>query len=124
MRRVCTGSVADVLELYTKNAVLIPTFDKSDLPGAGSGVLVGREYIAGYFRRFMAKPNLCGAIDTTIAQPLIGATVYSGLYTFAWDGYVFRSSASARYTFVVVAGELAVDGRIATHHSSQLPGRT
>ena len=108
--------MAQVLDLYIETAVLIPTFDKSDLPGAGIGVLIGHRQIAGYMNRFMAKKNLCGTIDTLIEQKLGAITVYSGVYTFTWDD-IWKRSAGARYTFV------GSRGSITTHHSSQLPGK-
>ena len=111
MQRVCTRSVPDVLALYDENAVLIPTYDKSDLPGAGTGVLVGKYNIAGYFQRFLAKPSLCGTVDSIIVQQLSGVKIYSGLYTFRWHG----GTARARYTFVVTTSGKS------THHSSQAP---
>jgi hypothetical protein len=111
MERVCTRSVPAVLALYRDDAVLIPTYDKSDLPGAGEGVLIGKGHMAGYFQRFLAKPDLCGTIDTMVTQQAGPVTVYSGLYTFRWRG----GTARARYTFVVVGSS------IITHHSSAAP---
>jgi hypothetical protein len=111
MNTVCSRSVPAVLSLYDAHAVLIPTYDKSDLPGAGHGVLIGQQKIAGYFHRFLAKPALCGTIDTMFRQLLGPVEVFSGLYTFHWNG----GSARARYTFVVVGNT------IVNHHSSEVP---
>jgi hypothetical protein len=112
MNRLCSGSLPLVLSLYDDNAVLVPTYDKSDLPGAGRGVLVGQSQIAGYLERFMSKPKLCGRVNTLLEQNPGGAvTVFSGLYTFRWQGGFAR----ARYTFV------AANGKIVTQHSSEAP---
>jgi hypothetical protein len=111
MSKVCRGVVDDVLALYMPNAVLVPTFDKSDLPGAGRGVLVGRRQLANYFHRFMSKPGLCGRIDSCVPQRLGVVDVASGLYTFKWQG----GRACARYTFV------SIGGVITTQHSSEMP---
>ena len=103
MQRVCGGSIPAVLDMYSNNAVLVPTYDP--------GPLVGKRQIASYFAGFMSKPGLCGRIDSVVAQRLGTTTVFSGLYTFAWQG----GREQARYTFVVAGG------KIHTHHSSKVP---
>ncbi len=92
-----------VLDLYSNTAVLVPTYDP--------GPLVGKRQLVGYFASFMSKPGLCGKIDSVVVQRIGATTVFSGLYTFAWRG----GRAQARYTFVVA------DGKIVTHHSSEVP---
>jgi hypothetical protein len=115
MRRICSGSVPAVLALYADQATLVPTFAKSDLPGAGLGVLQGRQQLAPYFQRFLSKQQLCGTVDTLVAQRFGNVRIYSGLYTFSWREGARRQSANARYTFVTV-GPLIV-----SHHSSAVP---
>jgi hypothetical protein len=103
MQRVCGGAIPAVLDLYSNTAVLVPTYDP--------GPLVGKRQLVGYFASFMSKPGLCGKIDSVVVQRIGATTVFSGLYTFAWRG----GRAQARYTFVVA------DGKIVTHHSSEVP---
>lgn len=102
LARICSGSIPAVLATYTDNAVLIPTYDT---------IKIGKPQMAGYFKEFMGKPELCGTIDSVIVQKLGTTTVYSGVYTFNWRG----GSAEARYTFVTVGS------KITTHHSSETP---
>ncbi len=119
MQRLCRGSVPGILSLYDPRAVLVPTYSKSDLPGAGIGVLRGRDQLAGYFERFMGKKGLCGTIDTMVAQRFGPVTVFSGLYTFRWLEGRRRKTATARYTYVTVAGPSGT--QIVSHHSSAAP---
>jgi hypothetical protein len=121
MQRVCSRSVPAVLDLYVDDGVLIPTYDKSDLPGAGLGVLRGKRQMAHYFQRFLGKQDLCGTIDTTVVQTLGTVEVFSGVYTFQWIAQGVPQTAGARYTFVTIP--TPAGPRIVTHHSSQLPAR-
>jgi hypothetical protein len=125
MQRVCSGSVPSVLGLYYKDAMLMPTYSKKDLPGAGVGVLRGHAQMKNYFDRFMAKKDLCGTIDTMLVQRLLGhVNVYSGLYTFRWVEGGKREVAKARYTFVTVV-RVGTMGNpiesIVNQHSSEQP---
>jgi hypothetical protein len=74
-----------------------------------------------YFRRFLGKQNLCGTIDSLVAQRLGPVEVLSGVYTFRWVERGRAQSARARYTFVTAPTRRGL--KIVTHHSSQLPGR-
>ena len=104
MDRLCQGSIAAVLSLYTDTAVLIPTYGKQLLCGHGE--------LAGYFRKFTGeRPGLCGSIDSMIVQRVGLARVSSGEYSFVWRG----GSSRARYTFV------STNIGISTHHSSEVP---
>ena len=106
MKRLCAGSVDDVLALYNRDAVLIPTF--------GNTPVRGLRAIASYLHEFVGeRPMLCGSVGATITQFLGGSIqAFSGEYTFSWRG----GCTTARFTFVVVDRF-----GIATHHSSESP---
>jgi hypothetical protein len=105
MRRICAGSIGQVLALYAPASVLLATYEAKPL--------LGHAQMAAYFREFMAKPGLCGTIDTLLIQRSSSWEVNSGLYTFRWRG----GRVQARYTFVFDADPV----QIATHHSSEVP---
>ena len=107
---VCSRDVTRVLSQYTSDAVLCGTFAKE--------IKQGLE-LESYFREFLARPELCGEIDSFIVQETRSGPVVSGTYTFAWAGPGGMESAQARYTFVFV--EAAGGWRILTHHSSAVP---
>jgi len=107
---VCSHDVTRVLSQYTSDAVLCGTFAKE--------IKQGLE-LEGYFREFLARPGLCGEINSFIVQETGSGPVVSGTYTFAWDAPSGMEAAQARYTFVFVE---AVGGwRILNHHSSAVP---
>jgi hypothetical protein len=108
-----------VLALYAQNGVLVPTYSKSDLPGAGVGVLRGHSQLVHYFRRFLGKRGLCGRVNTMVEQRFGRAVVYSGLYTFRWTDGGRPKTAKARYTYVTVSTPRGA--RIVSHHSSAVP---
>jgi hypothetical protein len=124
MQRVCSGSVPSVLGLYRKGAVLVPTYSKRDLPGAGTGALKGHAQLVNYFNRFLSKKNLCGTIDTMVVQRKGPMNIYSGLYTFRWMEGGKRKTAKARYNFVTSrVNVMGVPTEfIVNHHSSAQPG--
>jgi hypothetical protein len=103
MQTICRRRPAEVLRLYAPSAVLIPTYDE--------GPLVGHRQLAAYFRHFLAKPGLCGLVESCVEQTLGRVEIYSGLYSFRWQG----GSARARFSFVVVGGV------VVNHHSSEVP---
>ena len=121
MQRVCSGVVPYVLELYTENAVLVPTYNRE--------VLQGKPRLAAYFREFMHDPkkkDFCGKVDSVIFQQYGNVCVFSGTYTFSWKGGRGpRGSVQARYTFVLIPdsspGKRAIGWKILTHHSSESP---
>jgi hypothetical protein len=105
MQRVCSRRPSAVLALYRPDAVLVATYERQPLQGYAQ--------LARYFKRFLAKPGLCGQIQSEIVQALpCGSEVLSGTYLFRWRG----GRAAARYTFVTCPS-----GRIVAHHSSEMP---
>ena len=110
MARICSGDVAAVMRLYSDDAILIPTFEVEPL--------TRQDQLVAYFNDFIGqKSNLCGAIETESVQTVGYAKIYSGLYSFSWDG----GSTLARYTFVWQLGYGRFQNAIVTHHSSEAP---
>ena len=106
-----TKSAKQMSELYAKDAVLVPTFDK---------ILKGRKLIEGYFDEFLDKQNFkCRITDAQTILMGSGYSVTNGYYIFSFDDpeeegeqeFVF-----ARFTYV-----LNPKGEIITHHSSEEP---
>jgi len=117
MEAVCSRSVKRVVDLYTENAVLVPTLNP--------GVLQGKRQLAAYFEKFLSKQDLCGRIDCVVTQSLGRADaprqgqIYSGLYTFAWIELGSPKEIQARFTYVVVPTRRG--WKILNHHSSAVP---
>jgi uncharacterized protein (TIGR02246 family) len=104
-----------IVQTYTLNAVLLPTFE--------NGPLIGRNEIRGYFDHFLEKHPV-GRIDTRAIIPAgCNMGVVAGLYTFTVDKDKVRVDEPARYTFVYVYKPEGARGRwlIAHHHSSAQP---
>ncbi len=100
-----------VVQTYTPDAVLLPTFE--------NGPLVGRNEFRGYFIHFLEKHPV-GRIDTrAIIRRRLQHGVVAGLYTFTVDEGTSRVDSPARYTYV----HKREVGRwlIAHHHSSAQP---
>ena len=112
LEAVRSRSVGRVLNLYTDEAVLVPTL--------GPTVLQGKAQLAPYFHRFLAKQNLRGRLDCVVTQRLGPKDqILSGLYTFAWTERGKPHHLRARFTYVIV--ETPKGWRILTHHSSAVP---
>jgi len=121
MDALCSGDIDRVLSLYSKDAVLVPTF--------GEAVLQGHEEIRAYFVYFTgSRPNLCGEITQEIIQhQRCGMRVSSGTYRFEWGAHppvpgLIKECSVARYTFVLRSQAEALGPEaIETHHSSEIP---
>ncbi len=108
---LASGDPERVAALYTRDAVLLPTFS--------GRVLQGREAIAGYFRSFL-KQRPQALIGQHVAH--VGCNMASdvGIYTFSvMDDTGLSREVAARYTFLY----RFQDGhwRILHHHSALLP---
>jgi uncharacterized protein (TIGR02246 family) len=102
-----------VVQTYTLEAVLLPTFE--------NGPLVGRNEIRGYFVHFLEKHPV-GRIDTRAIIPAgCNMGVVAGLYTFTVDEGTSRVDSPARYTYVYVYKQEIGRWLIAHHHSSAQP---
>jgi hypothetical protein len=66
---LCSGTPQDVVALYCRDGVLVPTF---------STIRVGRAEMLDYFDEFMARPGLCGRIDEWVEQSVGDVAVVSG----------------------------------------------
>ena len=104
-----------VVQTYTADAVLLPTFE--------NGPLIGRDKIRGYFVHFLEQHPF-GRIDTRAVLPATcNIGVVAGLYTFTVDDGSKRVDKPARYTYVYVFKREGAGGRwlIQHHHSSARP---
>ncbi len=109
---VSSGNPNKVLELYKKDAVLLPTLSNEvhDLP----------EERLNYFKMFTSLKNIKGTINEIHTQKLSDNVVnQSGIYTFTFekDGKIVK--VPARFSFTLVK-----DGNkwvVAEHHSSKMP---
>ena len=110
LHAVCSGNVAKVLSLYTSDAVLLGTFAKTLKQG---------QELRGYFEYFLSHSDLCGQIDTCVAQNAKDAIILSGTYTFRWLDNAGPVGVQARYSFVLVP--VGKDWLILNHHSSAVP---
>ena len=103
-----TGNPDEVVKLYDKNAILLPTLSPQ--------VRHSHEEIKDYFVHFLAKKPI-GKINESNIRIFGNLAINSGIYTFNFkDG----SSAQARFTYVYKK----VDENnwiIVEHHSSLLP---
>lgn len=108
---LATGDAEVVAALYSKDAVLLPTFS--------GGPLKGRAAIADYFRHFLQQqPH--GRIDRRTLQLGCNMAADVGLYTFNViqpDGS--QADVPARYTFLYQYRN--GKWQIIHHHSAVLP---
>ena len=102
-----SGDPEQVVALYGKNAVLLPTMSNQ--------VRHNYEEIKDYFVHFLKK-GPTGSIDEANIRKYDQILINSGLYTFTFNN---GSSAQARFTFVYqLNGER---WEIIEHHSSLMP---
>ncbi|HBY67899.1 MAG TPA: DUF4440 domain-containing protein [Flavobacteriaceae bacterium] len=95
--------------LYTKEAVLLPTYDQ---------ILKGTARITAYFVDFLDKKDMnCRIIKNETKNLPGGYKVSNGYYVFSFKGDDGdKEQVLARYTYVTDA-----NGKIITHHSSEQP---
>ena len=94
---------------YSSNAILLPTYDK---------ILKGTDRIEEYFDDFLDKQDMKCRItkNQTFILPN-GYKVSNGYYVFSFvDEGDNPQNVLARYTYVTDE-----DGKIITHHSSEMP---
>lgn len=115
-RAVSSGAPSTVLSLYAPNAVLVPTY--------GASILQGHKEMEGYFREFLARPNMRVMVTEVVMRRTGPNPVLSGFYSFTWGSGGPKERAAARYTFVLQP-KRAPSGQIGwvviTHHSSVVP---
>jgi len=97
-----------ILEVYSKDAVLLATF--------GEKIMRGRKEIAPYFKGLFEKKNLSVTFEKQVyINNLEDACVFSGEYTFQYSENDEIKKFKTRYSFVVE------NNYIVTHHSSLVP---
>jgi len=105
-----------VVQTYTTDAILLPTFE--------NGPLIGHKDIRTYFVHFLEKHPF-GRVDTRAIIPAgCNMGVVAGLYTFTVDEGTTRVDSPARYTYVYTYNEKAGRWLIAHHHSSARPQKS
>ncbi|WP_200272227.1 nuclear transport factor 2 family protein [Luteolibacter pohnpeiensis] len=106
------GETEKVLELYSADAVLLPTFS--------SRTIANEEGRRRYFERLASRDELSVSLhEKTVRSQTVGSMdVISGIYCFrfAIDGEIL--SFEARFTFAM---DLTQGSPIVHHHSSQVP---
>ena len=113
MQSVNNGNVEDLLSLYDKDAVLIPTFSNR--------LLNTPDKLKNYFEKLGSREELSIALHekTLIIQNLQNSiSILSGIYNwrFAVDGELLNFE--ARFSYVI---DLSKPNPILHHHSSQIP---
>lgn len=113
MQSVNNGNVENLLSLYDKDAVLIPTFSNR--------LLNTPNKLKNYFEKLGSREELSIALHekTLIIQNLQNSiSILSGIYNwrFAVDGELLNFE--ARFSYII---DLSKPNPILHHHSSQIP---
>ena len=109
---ISSGSAAAVMQLYAKDAILLPTLSAKlcDTP----------ELIRNYFSELTARPHLKGILNEEHIRIFGDIAINSGLYTFTFtaaDGHLIVIPARFSFVYHKTHGKwLIID-----HHSSRLP---
>ena len=95
-------------KLYSKNSILLATFDS---------LFLGRDGVMEYMIKFLNKKNIkCRIIDNyTQRDANSNIEVANGIYQFSYIEGEQKKSVQARYTFVIK------NNLIISHHSSVDP---
>ncbi len=105
-----------VLAMYSPKGVLVPTY--------GASILQGYPEMAGYFREFLARPNMKVRITEVVMRRTGPNPILSGFYTFTWGKGGPSERAAARFTYALEPFRQEggkIDWRAITHHSSVVP---
>ena len=105
---VYNGNVAIVLDMYSDDAVLLPTLSNT--------ICNNRKTRETYFNGFMAKKPTCEVNDSFVSVLGDDAATHVGIYTFTFED---GSSAQARFSFVYQ--RVSNEWKITHHHSSLMP---
>lgn len=113
MQSVNNGNVENLLSLYDKDAVLIPTFSNR--------LLNTPDKLKNYFEKLGSREELSIALHekTLIIQNLQNSiSILSGIYNwrFGVDGELLNFE--ARFSYII---DLSKPNPILHHHSSQIP---
>ena len=105
------GDVANIVELYSSEAVLWGTFSET--------MHDNRELIQGYFEGLFSKEKLKVRFSLIRSRAYQGTCLYSGFYEFSYMENE-QVSLPARFTFVI-GNDHDAGYRILEHHSSLVP---
>jgi len=113
MNAINKGDIEGILALYSKNAVLIPTFSNR--------LLNNPREIREYFVRLRSRSKLSVSLhDKTLIVRSIKNDMYALFGIYCWlldiDGEPLRFE--ARFSYIL---DLALSSPIIHHHSSQIP---
>ncbi len=107
------GDIESILELYNKEAILIPTFSNRLLNNPGK--------IREYFERLGSYEELSIALhEKTLTVQPIGDTKYALCGIYCWRFMLDDEllSFEARFSYVI---DSSLESPIVHHHSSQIP---
>lgn len=113
MNGINTGNLEKLINLYDKEAVLIPTFS--------SRLLDTNEKIRDYFKKVSVKENLSISLhDKTVKIQEIGEQLFcvSGIYKWCFSIDKEPLTFEARFSYIF---DLKKSSPILNHHSSQIP---
>ncbi len=113
MDGINTGNLEKLINLYNKEAVLIPTFS--------SRLLDTNEKIRDYFEKVSAKDDLSISLhDKTVKIQEIGERLFcvSGIYKWCFSIDNEPLTFEARFSYIF---DLKKSSPILNHHSSQIP---
>ena len=106
--------IEGVLALYSKEAVLLPTF---------SGEMrTTREKIRNYFESLSGYDNVRVMVNhAEVVCQSLGGSVFalSGPYRWSWEKDGNPEEIEARFTYII---DVAAEAPISHHHSSLVPG--
>jgi uncharacterized protein (TIGR02246 family) len=104
-------SLADIMKLYGKNALMISTFAQQPM--------IKREQIEGYFKRVIVNSDIKVIIDETHPRVFGEVAINSGRYTISYTEEGEEISVPVRFTFVynLQGGKWL----IVEQHSSRVP---
>lgn len=111
LQAISTGSPNAVIELYTDQSILLPTFSKM--------VHTTYEERLRYFSFFTSLKNLKGIVEEQHPKIFDGIATNCGLYTFTFERSGKTVTTLARFSFTYIYKNGA--WKIVSHHSSVLP---
>lgn len=113
MELIQSRNLQGVLSLYSKDAIIIPTFSDS--------MQNSPQKIKAYFNRLFSRTNLSITLhDKTIKVQNLNneLSIISGMYCWKFDVEEELISYEARFSFIV---DKSKESPIIHHHSSQIP---
>lgn len=105
-------NIKEILGLYSRNAILLPTFDKK--------LKIGRKEIQKYFEEFIKKKPKVNIVEERIKIISEICYIHCGLYQFEIQNKNKKKKVEAKFTFVWHKNN---SWEILHHHSSLIVKR-